>query len=246
MPKELNPVPEIEVNVLGVEFQAFLDPDSKEAVFSQRGAARALKMPRTNLIRILNSSPFKRLRGDDFPRATLSTTVSPNPISVVTQTDLVLIVQIAAEKGNPVARSMQDASFAVLLQESVDRALGVERERKEYIQTGTDLRLKLEYIHSYRSMKNIVFKRGYGVRDLCKINKQVSRLAVPDADIRRKRNKFWRKKCSGEETVKITIGNAVHEKAVEASSKATLDNNLNVAAQRTSQIYKLLDEPFPL
>lgn len=239
-------VPEISVNVLGVEFQAFIDPQSKQAVFSQRGTARALKMPRTSLTRILHSTTFNRLRGGSFPRPTLNTSVSSNPISVVTQSDLVLIVQIASEKGNPVARSMQDASFAVLLQESVDRALGVEREREEYLQSGTDLRLQLEYMHSYHSMKNATFDRGYGVRGLSKVNKQVSNLAVPDADERRRQSKFWRRKCSGEETVKITIGNAVHEKAVEASKNDTLDINLGVAARRTSQIYELLDAPFPV
>lgn len=238
-------VPEITVNVLGVEFQAFIDPQSKQAVFSQRGTARALKMPRTSLRRILTSESFKALRGGNFSCPTLDTTVSSKPISVVTQTDLVLIVQIASEKSNPVAKSMQDASFAVLLQESVDHALGVEREREEYLQSGTDLRLQLEYIHSYHSMKNTTFDRGYGVRGLSKVNKQVSKLAVPDADERRRQSKFWRRKCSREETVKITIGNAVHEKAVEASKIGTLDNNLDVAAKRTSQIYDLLDAPFP-
>jgi len=246
MSAPFNRVPKITVNVLGVEFQAFINPQSKQAVFSQRGTARALKMPETSLRRILTSESFKVLRGGHFLCATLETTVSSKPISVVTQTDLVLIVQIASEKGNLVAQSMQDASFAVLLQESVDRALGVEREREEYIQLGIDLRVQLEYIHSYHSMRNTTFDRGYGVRGLCKVNKQVSTLAVPDADERRRRSKVWRRKCSGEETVKITIGNAVHEKAVGASTNGTLDVNLNVAARRTSQIYDLLDAPFPI
>lgn len=246
MSTSFNRIPEITVNVLGVEFQAFIDPQSDQAVFSQRGTARALKMPRTSLRRILTSGGFKALRGGNFSCPTLDTTVSSKPISVVTQSDLVLIVQIASEKGNPVAQSMQDASFAVLLQESVDRALGVEREREDYIQSGTDLRLQLEYTHSYHSMKDVTLDRGYGVRGLCKVNKQVSTLAVPDADERRRESKFWRRKCSGEEKVKITIGNAVYEKAVEASTGGTLDINLNVAAKRTSQIYDLLDAPFSM
>jgi hypothetical protein len=243
---QFNRVPEVTVNVLGVVFQAFIDPQSKQAVFSQRGTARALKMPRTSLTRIINSKAFKSLRGDDSPFPKLRTTVSPMPISAVTQSDLILIVQIASEKNFPVAKSMQDASFAVLLQESVDRALGIDRDRDEYLSAGTSLRVQLEYIHSYRSMKDITFDRGHGVRGLCKVNKQVSALAVPDADERRRQSKFWRQKCSGEETVKITIGNAVHEKAVEASAKTTLDSNLSLAAKRTSQIYELLDAPFPM
>ncbi len=120
---------------------------------------------------------------------------------------------------------MQDASFAVLLQESVDRALGVERKREKYIQLRIDLRVQLEYINSYHSMRSTTFERDHGVRGLCKVNKQVSTLAVPDADERR-RSKVWRRKCSGEETVKITIGNAVHEKAIEASKNGSLDTNL--------------------
>lgn len=238
-------VPEIKVNVLGVEFQAFIDPKTSQAVFSRRGTARALKMPRTSLARIIESEAFKRLRGEDFPCLKLDTTVSSKPISVVTQSDLILIVQIAAEKGFPVAKSMQDASFAILLQESVDRALGVERNREEYIQTGTQLRLQLEYLNSYHSIETTTFENGYGVRGLCKINRQISALAVYDADCRREKNKAWRRKCTSKEKVKITIGNAVHEKAVEASTKSTLDNNLSLAAKRTNQIYELLDAPFP-
>ena len=52
-----------------------------------------------------------------------------------------------------------------------------------------------------------------------------------------------RKDCSAVETVKITIGNTVHQKAVEASNGKTLENNLGKAAQRTSDIYQLLDAP---
>ncbi|WP_143162022.1 hypothetical protein [Phormidesmis priestleyi] len=124
-------------------------------------------------------------------------------------------------------------------------ALGVERKREKYIQLGIDLRVQLEYINSYHSMRSTTFRRGHGVRGLCKVNKQVSTLAVPDADERRRRSKVWRRKCSGEGTVKITIGNAVHEKAIETSKNGSLDTNLNVAAKRTCQIYELLDAPFP-
>lgn len=239
-------VPEIKVTVLGVEFQAFIDPETKNAVFSQRGVARALRIDEKTVRRYLTSRHFNRLRGATSRRGTLLTEVSSTPISVVTQTDLVILVQIASDKGFPVAKSMQDASFAVLLQESVDRALGVERDRDEYLNAGTNLRVQLEYIHSYHSMKNTTFERGHGVRTLCKVNKQVSALAVPDADERRRQSKFWRQRCSGAEKVKITIGNAVHEKAVEASTKTTLDSNLSLAHNRTSQIYILLDAPFPM
>lgn len=239
-------VPEIVggVKVLGVRFQAFIDPKTNQAVFSQSGAARGLKIPRKSAADILNSEQFKLLRGSRSPMAKLLTEVNSQPISVVTQTDFVLLVQIAAEKGYPVAKSMQDASFAILLQQSVDQALKITRNCEEYLEAGATLRQKLEYRYSYHTMRDTTFSRGYGVRVLCDINRQVSSLAVPDADERRAITRSWRKKCSGVETVKITIGNTVHQKAVEASNKTTLENNLNVASQRTSDIYKLLDAPF--
>lgn len=232
------------IKVLGVKFQAFVDPSTSQPVFSQRGAARALKMPGTSLRRILMSEDFKALRGGYYCCTELNTTVSSTPISVITQADLVLLVQIAAEKGYFVARSMQEASFAVLLQQSVDEALGVERTRKEYLDAGASLRQKLEYRYSYHSMKESTFEKGHGVRGLCKVNRQVSSLAVHDADSRRALDKGWRRDCSGLEMVKITIGNTVHQKAVDASSPSYLDTNLGIALQRTSDIYHLLDAPF--
>jgi hypothetical protein len=66
----------------------------------------------------LTSEAFKALRGRDYSCTELDTTVSSKPISVITQADLVLVVQIAADKGYPVAKSMQEASFAILLQQS--------------------------------------------------------------------------------------------------------------------------------
>lgn len=235
---------EIKVPVLGVEFQAFTDPAISQPVFSRRGTARALQMHHRTVTRILASEEFKALRGENIQWRTLDTEVNPNPISVVTQSDLVLLVQIAAEKGYPVARSMQEASFAVLLQQSVDEALQKDRTRKEYLEAGASLRQKLEYRYSYHAMKGVTFDRGHGVRGLCKINRQVSSLAVQDADKRRMTSKSWRKNCSGVEIIKITVGNTVHQKAVEASSSATLNVNLDRAAKRTTQIYELLDAPF--
>ena len=184
------------------------------------------------------------MRGGDLPCTELDTTVSSKPISVVTQSDLVLLVQLVAEKGYPIAKSMQEASFAVLLQQSVDEALGVSRTRKEYLDAGANLRQKLEYRYSYHAMKDATFESGHGVAGLCKINRQVSSLAVPDAQERRIADKAWRRNCSAVETVKITIGNTVHQKAVEASNYRSLGSNLDKAAQRTSDIYKLLDAPF--
>lgn len=242
----MNRIPEIPggIKVLGVQFQAFVDPVTSQPVFSQRGAARALEVPGTSLRRILSSEAFKALRGKDFSCTELDTAVSSKPISVITQTDLVFLVQLVAEKGYPVAKSMQAASFAVLLQQSVDEALGINRTRKEYLDAGASLRQKLEYRYSYHTMRESTFEHGHGVSGLCRINRQVSSLAVADADNRRAISRSWRKSCSAVETVKITIGNTVHQKAVEASTRMTLDNNLHKAAQRTEDIYQLLDAPF--
>ena len=243
-----NRVPEIlgGIDVLGVNFQAFIDPSSGQPVFSQSGVARGLKIPRRSAAQIIGSEGFKALCGKDFSMARkLLTIANSQPISVVTQSDLVILVRIASEKGYAVAKSMQDASFAVLLQQSIDEKLNIDRPRKEYLEAGATLRQRIEYLHSYNSMKQSTFDGGYGVRGLCDINRQVSNLAVPDADDRRAVSKSWRKKCSGIETTKITIGNTVHQKAVEASdSKKSLDSNLGIAEDRTRKIYDILDAPF--
>jgi hypothetical protein len=246
MPNKKYRAPEIQVNILGVDFQAFISPDDTRPVFSQMGVCRALKIPQTSVRDILKSKDFKRLQGKSFPTARLLTTVNSRPINVVTQSDLVLLVRIASESGYPVAKSMQDASFAVLLQESVDKALGVERPRQEYLDQGASLRQKLEYLHTYQSLKDATFTNGHGVRGLCKINAQVSDLAVPDAGERRKLSPAWRSKyCSKDETMKLTIGNSIHEKAASASKGGkALEENMGLAARRVTEIYKILDEPF--
>ena len=237
--------PEIKVKVLGVKFQAFTDPGISQTIFSQRGSARALKIPARSLRRILASDEFKCLRGNDLPWGRLDTEVSSKPISVITQTDLVLLVQIAADKGYSVAKSMQEASFAVLLQQSVDQALGTERPIQEYLDKGASLQQQLEYLHSYHALKRAVLTRRHGVRGLCTINRQVSKLAVSDSDLRRIRTPAWRKWCSDDEKLRLTIGNAIGEKAANASfGHQALNVNLELAAQRTTEIYKILDAPF--
>ncbi len=240
-------VPEIPggVKVLGVVFQGFIDPATNQAVFSQSGVYRGLEIPETQLRRMLRSEAFKTLAGKAFNPAKLLTTAAKPPISVVTQTDLTLLVKLASEKGYPVAKSMQDASFAVILQQSIDEALGIERTRKEYLDEGAILRKRLEYKKSYHELKDSTFENGYGVRGLCNINRSVSNLAVPDAPERRARSKNWRNKCSTQETVKITVGNMVHQRAMEsASDSVEFTENLEVAGNRTSQIYQLMDAPF--
>lgn len=237
-------VPAFSIPVLGVSFQAFIDPTTNQAVFSQRGAADGLKIPESSLRKILSSESFKALRGNSSPCAKLSTEVSPKAISIVTQSDLVILVKLAAEKGYPVAISMQDASFAVLLQQSVDEVIGVERSRTEYLEGGASLRQQLEYRYSYNALQEATFQQNYGVRGLCRINRQISSLAVEDSDELRRKSKNWRQFCSGMKKVRFTIGNAVHQRAVEASNPTTFKQNLGTAADRTRRIFELIDAPF--
>jgi hypothetical protein len=237
-------IPPFDITVLGVSFQAFIDPTTNQAVFSQRGAADGLKIPESSLRKILLSESFKSLRGSTSPCAKLCTEVSPKPISVVTQSDLVILVKLAAEKSYPVAISMQDASFAILLQQSVEEALGIERSRTEYLESGATLRQQLEYRYSYQALQELTFKGKHGVKGLCCINRQVSSLAVANSDELRQRSKNWRRFCSGIATVKLTIGNAVHQRAAAASNQETFSSNLKTAADRTNQIYELIDAPF--
>jgi len=212
-----------EINVLGVSFQSFVDPSSNQPVFSQRGTARALNISRTSMARTIASEEFKALRGNRSSWAKLNTNVSSRPISVITQSDLVILVKLLADKGHSTAISMQDASFALLLQQSVDEALGVERSRGDYLKAGATLRQQIDYRYSYVSLKEATFQKAHGVRGLCKINRQVSALAVDGADVLRGESKDWRRLCSGFEKVKLTIGNTVHQMAVESTSPVDLD-----------------------
>lgn len=240
-------VPEIPggIDVLGVNFQSFLDPSTGFPVFSQSGASRGLDIPRRSVVDIMASERFKALRGKESPMGEkLLTEVNSQPILVITQTDLVILVQIGSEKKYPVPQSMQEASFAVLLQQSIDEKLNISRPRKEYLKAGATARQKLEYLHSYNNMKQSTFDGGYGVSGLCKVNRQVSGLAVPDADERRQKDKNWRRECNGEETARITIGNIIHKKAIDASSKGSFEKNLGIAEGRTNKIYDIMNEPF--
>ena len=240
------------VMVLGIRFEGFIHPSTNQAVFSRRGLSRCLKIPRTSLTRILDSEQFKTLCGQVSPWPKLLTEVSPRPISVLTQVELAFLVKLLADLDDsqgkpkyPIPKSMQDAGFPIILQQSVDEALDIQRDRKDYLEAGATVRERLEYKYSYHQMVKATFDGGYGVLSLCRINRQVSGLAVPDADERRAKSKHWRQKCSGVETTKITVGNTVHQKAVEASrSKIALDKNLGIAAQRTQDIYSIMDAPF--
>ena len=240
-------VPEIPggIDVLGVNFQSFLDPSTGLPVFSQSGAARGLKIHRQTVANIMGSEQFKSLhgKGSPMPRRLL-TSANSQPILVITQTDLVILVQIGAERNYPVSKSMQEASFAVMLQQSIDEKLNIPRSRTDYLKTAEELRQKLAYRHSYNSLKESTINGHHGVRGLCKVNRQISGLAVPDADNRRRESKNWRRKCTGDEKVKITIGNKIHQKAVDASSKSSLDKNLGIAGDRTKKIYEIMDQPF--
>lgn len=240
------------INVLRMQLEGFIHPVTKQVVFSRRGLARNLGINRNSLARILDSESFKALCGKDSPWPKLMTEVSSQPISVIDQSQLAVLIKFLAHIDDsqgfpkyPIPRSMQDAGFPIVLQQSVDEALNIQRDRREYLQAGATVREKLEYKYSYHRMVKATLNGGYGVRSLCRINRQVSGLAVSDADERRAKSSHWRRKCSGIETTKITLGNTIHQKAVEAShSKVTLERNLEIAANRTQQIYNIIDTPF--
>jgi hypothetical protein len=101
-----------------------------------------------------------------------------------------------------------------------------------------------EYLQSYHLMKDSALEKGFGVRGLCKINRQVSDLAALNAAQRRKKDKSWRKNCSEDEVMKLTIGNFVHRKAVRASSRQTFTSNLGLAKQTTNEIFKIISARF--
>lgn len=249
LPEFEQPVPALDFPVLGVHFQGFLDPRLNQVVFSQRGVARALKAAESTVRRWLASDQFKAYNSGHSMRATLLTEANGNPISVVTQADLVVLIKIGSENCNPVARSMQDASFATVLQQSVDQVLGIKRPTKEYLDKGAAVRQKVEsrneYLRAYHSMEKATYESNHGVKGLCMINATVSNLAVPDADNRRKTDKSWRKNCTPDEKVKLTVGTAVCEKAAVASKgRSELGDKLGIASTRITKINDIYDEPF--
>ncbi|MEL7352761.1 MAG: hypothetical protein AAF171_23560 [Cyanobacteria bacterium P01_A01_bin.116] len=244
-PEDKKPIPAQDFPVLGIVFQGFLDPGINQVVFSQSGVARALQIDARTARRWLGTYRFQSLRGGSFLRSTLLTKVNNNPISVVTQPDLVALIRIGSERKNPVAMSMHDASFAVLLQQSVDQVLGAARPIKQYLRQGATLRQRAEYIHSYHGLKDAAFDNRHGVRGLSLLNRTVSTLAVPDSDARRRKNPRWRNGCSKDETMKLTIGNSVCEKAAKASvGRKALEGNVVRATNRINEINDILDQPF--
>lgn len=240
------------IMIQGAPFEGFIDLKTSQVVFSDRGLSRSLKIARSSLATILDSDEFKSLCGVSYPRPKLRTDINSNPISVLTPAQLAVLVKLLADKKNldgspryPVPKAMHDAGFPIILQQSVDEALGIERERREYLEAGATLRQKLEYKYSYHLMRDTTFDKGLGVSGLCNINKQVSSLAVPDADERRAKSKDWRRNCTGVETTKITVGNTIYQKAVQSSPlKGVVDQNLEKAFQRTRQICDIIDQPF--
>lgn len=136
--------PEVKVVVLGVEFQAFKTEDSR-VVFSQSGVARGFEIDETSVRRIRASKTLKALPDKDFsPGGRLKTTSNSQPISVVTEAELVAMVGILAERGNDRAVAMHQASFAVVLKAEVDKALGQPTDTKEDIAKAAKLREQAE------------------------------------------------------------------------------------------------------
>lgn len=134
-----------EIEVLGQKFQSFLD-ESGNVVFSQTSAAKGLNLTTPyRITEIQASKSFKAICSKDFEiRKTLKTTVSPRAISVVTMSELTELVNYLASRGDDRAVAMQQASFATVLQMSVDTAYGVSRDRQEYVDAATQAAKWLE------------------------------------------------------------------------------------------------------
>lgn len=237
--------------VLGIQFQAFHHPNDKsQAVFSNRGIAKALNISESSLRVIIRSKFFKAFTGSNFPCVKILTEVSPKPISVSTQSDLVLLVSyLAKNKKYPVPIAMFDAGFALILKQSVDEALRIDVPRNDYLYNGQFLREQIQnrhtYLNSYHQMEESTFNGGYGVTQLCHFNRQISSLAIPNADQRRQVSKDWRRNCSTSELVKLTVANELTNNAIQASStNDVLNHNFNVVLQRSQKIYQLMDASF--
>lgn len=132
-----------DITVLGQQFQSFLN-EAGQVVFSIVSAARGLDKPETSFRRLRASKQLKALLGKAPETSTLKTNVSPRSISVVTMTELTQMVNILAEQGDDRAISMQQASFALMLQQSVDVAYGTKRESEEYTSKASELAKVIE------------------------------------------------------------------------------------------------------
>lgn len=131
------------IEVLGQKFQSFKTEDG-EVVFSQTSAALGLDIASSTILRLKQSEAFKALPGNSSVILRLKVSHSIKPIAVVTMAELANIVSLLAERGHDRAVAMQQASFAIMLQQSVDVAYGVQRESREYTEAAADLALLLE------------------------------------------------------------------------------------------------------
>lgn len=135
-----------DITVLGQIFQSFAT-ETGEVVFSQSSSSVGLDIAETSVRRFLSENSPKALQGKvsgvrHFLKAKVGESVQK--ISVVSMADLTAIVSYLADKGHDRAVAMQQASFALMLQQSVDVAYNVTRESKEYTDKASHLALLLE------------------------------------------------------------------------------------------------------
>jgi hypothetical protein len=131
------------VNVSGQEFESYLTEDG-EVVFSQTSAALGLAVSESVIRSIRSAKRLKALQGDGSVIRSLRVSHGRRPISVVSMAELTELVGYLAERGHDRAVAMQQASFAVMLQASVDEAYGVVRERAEYLRAAASLAALIE------------------------------------------------------------------------------------------------------
>jgi hypothetical protein len=137
------------IQVLGQEFQSFLTEEGS-VVFSQSSVAKGLDISESyarKAFALSSSEKPETLTGyvkSGRTKIKVRSGKSVQHISVVTMTDLTLMVSYLADRDHDRATAMQQASFAIMLQQSVDVAYGTERPAQEYVDRAAELAILVE------------------------------------------------------------------------------------------------------
>ncbi len=240
------------ITINGVCFEAFYNSNDKnQVIFSNVGIAKALDISESSLNKILASNSFRLFcRTTTFTWIKTTTGIGSNAIHALTQSDLVLLISyLVKNEKYLVPISIYKAGFATIVQKSVDRVVENYQITPDDLQQDlipkNRLNVRASYQSSYHEMEDSTFDRGYGVTQLCNLNRQISSLVVSDADKRREKSKDWRRNCSYSELIRLTIANQITSNAIKASeTKDIFIHNFEIALQRSQKIYQIIDAPF--
>jgi hypothetical protein len=131
------------IQVLGQEFQSFLTEEGS-VVFSQSSVAKGLGVAESSIRSLRQSKQLEDLQGKRSDIRSLKVSHSRKPINVVNMTELTIMVGVLADRDHDRATAMQQASFAIMLQQSVDVAYGTERPAQEYVDRAAELAILVE------------------------------------------------------------------------------------------------------